>query len=125
MVLPDAAECLGCPYADVLCLADRPVGAVGVQGPDLRTDQEPGVPSSGEAEGTLVCVSALARLVRSPPTVLVVANWVLAAQFALQAGELGLVEPWEPEPEAHINVPVQRPHGLHANATYSLASQTV
>eukprot|EP00933_Yihiella_yeosuensis_P020279 TRINITY_DN16288_c0_g1_i1.p1 TRINITY_DN16288_c0_g1~~TRINITY_DN16288_c0_g1_i1.p1 ORF type:complete len:662 (-),score=103.90 TRINITY_DN16288_c0_g1_i1:82-2067(-) len=39
-----------------------------------------------------------------PPTVIVVANWILAAQFALQI---------------HTKVDVQRPHGLYANATYA------
>lgn len=39
----------------------------------------------------------------SPPTVIVVANWVLAAQFAIQV---------------HMEVPVQRPHGLYMNQTY-------
>lgn len=39
-----------------------------------------------------------------PPTVLIVANWVLAAQFALQV---------------RLHVPVQRPHGLYVNQSYS------
>lgn len=40
----------------------------------------------------------------SPPTVMIVANHILAAQFAYQA---------------HIEVPVQRPHGLYTNASYA------
>merc|ERR1719265_1639083 len=43
----------------------------------------------------------------SPPTVFVAANWILAAQFALQA---------------HLAVPVLRPHGLYMNQTYSPVS---
>lgn len=39
-----------------------------------------------------------------PPTVFIAANWLLAAQFALQI---------------HIVVPVHRPHGLYANQTYA------
>merc|ERR1712130_804771 len=41
---------------------------------------------------------------RDPPCVIVTANWVLAAQFALQL---------------RIPVPVQRPHGLYVNQTWS------
>eukprot|EP00927_Polykrikos_kofoidii_P041965 TRINITY_DN3583_c0_g1_i9.p1 TRINITY_DN3583_c0_g1~~TRINITY_DN3583_c0_g1_i9.p1 ORF type:complete len:420 (-),score=36.54 TRINITY_DN3583_c0_g1_i9:110-1324(-) len=41
---------------------------------------------------------------RNPPTVFVAANWVLAAQFALQI---------------RLRVPVRRPHGLYANQTYA------
>lgn len=48
-------------------------------------------------------MQALAQTV-SPSTVFVAANWILAAQFALQF---------------RIFVPVQRPHGLYVNQTYS------
>lgn len=51
----------------------------------------------------LAQLQALGQTV-SPPTVLVVANYVLAAQFALQA---------------RLNVPVVRPHGLYVNSTYA------
>jgi len=39
-----------------------------------------------------------------PATIIVVANWILAAQFALQT---------------RLYVPVQRPHGLYTNQTYA------
>jgi len=48
-------------------------------------------------------VRALGQI-SDPPTVFVVANWVLAAQFALQV---------------RMQVPVQRPHGIYVNQTYA------
>mmetsp|Transcript_91776 Transcript_91776/g.264686 ORF Transcript_91776/g.264686 Transcript_91776/m.264686 type:complete len:719 (+) Transcript_91776:58-2214(+) len=51
----------------------------------------------------LTHVRALAQA-SSPPVVFVTANWVLAAQFAFQL---------------RVEVPVQRPHGLYMNQTYS------
>merc|ERR1712232_374547 len=48
-------------------------------------------------------IQALGHTV-SPPTVFIAANWILAAQFALQV---------------RVAVPVLRPHGLYMNQTYS------
>lgn len=48
-------------------------------------------------------VRALAQAA-DPPAVFVAANWVLAAQFALQL---------------RVDVPVQRPHGIYVNHTYA------
>jgi len=62
----------------------------------------PLVPSALRSH-VLAQVQALGQA-SSPPVVIVVANWVLAAQFAAQV---------------HLHVPVQRPHGLYVNHTYS------
>jgi len=62
----------------------------------------PLVPASVKAH-VLAQVQLLAQSV-VPPTVMVAANWVLAAQFALQI---------------RVQIPVQRPHGLYVNETYN------
>lgn len=51
----------------------------------------------------LATLQAMGRTV-DPPTIFVAANWVLAAQFALQV---------------QMAVPVLRPHGLYVNQTYA------
>lgn len=51
-------------------------------------------------------IQALGQTV-SPPTVLVVSNWLLVAQFALQV---------------RLNVPMVRVHGLYVNQTYAPVS---